>query len=54
MESVDRAEADNIRRYRRLITLRDTIDEAARRADANRRLENALRYAAPTHLTRTH
>jgi hypothetical protein len=45
MDLADRVEAENIRRYRRLITLRDTIDEAVRRADAQHRLESALRYA---------
>jgi hypothetical protein len=45
MDLADRVEAENIRRYRRLITLRDTVDKAVRRADAQHRLENALRSA---------
>lgn len=39
----DRAETESIGRFRRLRALRDTVDEASRRAQASMRLEMALR-----------
>lgn len=45
MDLADRSEDESIRRYQRMITLRNTIDEAVRRAEARLRLENALRHA---------
>jgi hypothetical protein len=45
LELADRSETDCIRRYRQLLGLRDAIEDAARRAEAYLRLENAMRNA---------
>jgi hypothetical protein len=45
MDNADRAEAESIRRFARFEQLRREIEEAARRAEANLRLENALVYS---------
>ena len=46
LEMADRAEAECIRRFLRMSELGSAISEAARRAEATLRLENALRYEA--------
>jgi hypothetical protein len=48
MNSADRTEADNIRRFLRFEQLWREIDEAARRAEARLRLEHALSYSLRT------
>jgi hypothetical protein len=44
----DQAEAESMRRFIRLRLLWRTVDEAIRRAEAQARLESALRYMVPS------
>jgi len=46
VDTADRAENERIRRFLRMSELGSVVSEAARRADAVLRLENALRYEA--------
>lgn len=46
LDGADRDEASAVRRFVQLSGLRQTVDEAARRADAASRLEIALHLAA--------